>query len=79
VFHDSVEAANAFLDELGRGDGYLYVVDPGSRAAVEFGVYGVPETFFVDREGRIVDKIAGPVDPASLAAVLDAVLVGAAG
>ena len=79
VFQDSVEAANAFLDELGRGDGYLYVVDPGSRAAVEFGVYGVPETFFVDREGRIVDKIAGPVDPASLAAVLDAILAGLAG
>jgi len=79
VFQDSVEAANRFLDELGRGDGYLYVLDPGSRAAVEFGVYGVPETFFVDREGRIVDKIAGPVDSAGLAAALDPILAGSAG
>jgi len=76
VFQDSVDAANRFLDELGRGEGYLYVLDPGSRAAVEFGVYGVPETFFVDREGRIVDKIAGPIDPAGLAAVLEAILAG---
>ncbi len=79
VFQDSVGAANRFLDELGRGNGYLYVLDPGSRAAVEFGVYGVPETFFVDREGRIVDKIAGPVDSASLAAALDPILAGGTG
>ena len=79
VFQDSVGAAGRFLDELGWGDGYLYVLDPGSRAAVEFGVYGVPETFFVDREGRIVDKIAGPVDSAGLAAALDPILAGGAG
>jgi cytochrome c biogenesis protein CcmG/thiol:disulfide interchange protein DsbE len=79
VYQDSVEAAKRFLDELGWGEGYLYVVDPGSRAVVEFGVYGVPETFFVDREGRIVEKIAGPVDGASLAAVLEAVLAPAGG
>jgi cytochrome c biogenesis protein CcmG/thiol:disulfide interchange protein DsbE len=79
VFQDTVEAANLFLDQLGRGEGYLYVVDPGSRAAVEFGVYGVPETFFVDAEGRIVDKIAGPVDFARLSAALDEILDGAGG
>ncbi|MBN2112591.1 MAG: redoxin family protein [Acidimicrobiia bacterium] len=79
IFQDGVEAANGFLDRLGRGEGYLYVVDPGSRAAVEFGVYGVPETFFVDREGRIVDKIAGPVSPGSLAAILEPLLADEAG
>lgn len=79
VFQDSVEAANGFLDQLGRGEGYLYVVDPGSRAAVEFGVYGVPETFFVDREGRIVDKIAGPVSPGSLTAILEPMLADGTG
>jgi len=55
------------------------VVDPGSRAAVEFGVYGIPETFFVDRAGRIVDKAAGPVSPARLTAIIEPMLAEAAG
>lgn len=79
VYQDTVGAAGAFLDELGWGDGYLYVLDPGSRAAVEFGVYGVPETFFVDRSGRIVERIAGPVDGARLASTLDRILAAPAG
>jgi cytochrome c biogenesis protein CcmG/thiol:disulfide interchange protein DsbE len=79
VYQDTVGAAGAFLDELGWGEGYLYVLDPGSRAAVEFGVYGIPETFFVDREGRIVDKITGPVNPVSLAEAIDRALAADAG
>ncbi len=46
---------------------------------MEFGLYGAPETFFVDREGRIVDKIAGPVDSVSLTAALDPILAGGTG
>ncbi len=61
-FQDQRESAVAFLDELGRGEGYRYLTDPGSRAAVEFGVYGVPETFFIDRTGTIVAKITGESD-----------------
>ncbi len=76
VFQDEISAATRFLDELGRGDDYLYVLDPGSRAAVEFGVFGVPETFFIDPEGRIVHKIAGPVDTNRLVAAIDAILAG---
>jgi len=76
---NSLEAANGFLDELGRGEGYLYVWNPEERAAVEFGLFGTPETFFVDRGGRIVDKIAGPVDSISLAEALDQILAGAGG
>lgn len=74
VFQDEEAAAMRFLDQLGWGDGYEYVLDPGSRAAVEFGVFGVPETFFLNREGLLVDKIAGPVDTASLTEKLDAIL-----
>lgn len=75
VYQDRPEAARGFLDELGWGDAdYLYVLDPGSRAAVEFGVFGVPETFFVDRDGTIVAKIAGPVTDASLAGTIDRIL-----
>ena len=71
VFQDTRGAAERFLDQLGRGDGYVYVMDPGSRAAVEFGVFGVPETFFVDQNGVIVDKIAGPVDSTDLVSEIE--------
>lgn len=76
VFQDEPASAMRFLDELGWGVGYEYVLDPGSRAAVEFGVFGVPETFFLNREGLLVDKIAGPVTTASLTETIDAILAG---
>lgn len=75
-FQDQRESAIAFLDELGRGEGYRYVTDPDSRAAVEFGVYGVPETFFIDRTGTIVAKITGETDSALMAEVIDSILAG---
>ena len=75
-FQDQQASAVAFLDELGRGDGYRYVTDPDSRAAVEFGVYGVPETYFIDRTGTIVAKITGESNSWLMAEVLDAILAG---
>ena len=75
-FQDERESAVAFLDELGRGEGYRYVADPDSGGAVEFGVYGVPETYVIDRTGTVVAKITGPSDSRLLAEVLDAVLAG---
>jgi cytochrome c biogenesis protein CcmG/thiol:disulfide interchange protein DsbE len=59
VYQDKADAVKAFLDDLGRP--YDVVVDPDSRAAIDFGMFGVPETFFIDREGRIAGKVAGPV------------------
>lgn len=76
VFQDRPELAIGFLDELGRVEGYRYVTDPGSRAAVEFGVFGIPETFVVDRSGTIVAKITGASSYPLLSGVLDAALAG---
>ncbi|MDR5682507.1 MAG: redoxin domain-containing protein [Armatimonadota bacterium] len=45
--------------------------DRDGRVAVAFGVRGIPETFVVDRAGRIVHRFAGPLDPARLREVLD--------
>ncbi len=56
------EPANArrFLEEL--GDPYVGIgVDRTGRAGVEWGVYGVPETFVIDGQGRIVYKHVGPI------------------
>lgn len=54
--------ANAlgFLAEL--GDPYAGVgADPQGRMALQWGVYGIPETFVVDGSGRIVLRVAGPI------------------
>lgn len=75
-FQDQKAAAVGYLDELGRGDGFAYVTDPDSEAAVEFGVYGVPETFFIDRSGTIIAKITGAATSPVLASVIDAILAG---
>jgi cytochrome c biogenesis protein CcmG/thiol:disulfide interchange protein DsbE len=75
-YQDRPEDAVTFLDEFGRG--YTYATDATSRAALEFGVFGVPETFFVDRNGIVVGKIAGAADPTLLAATLDAMILGEA-
>jgi cytochrome c biogenesis protein CcmG/thiol:disulfide interchange protein DsbE len=67
-----------FLEELGWSEQTIYVDDDRSRASLEFGVLGVPETFFIDRDGTIVAKVSGPVDLNLLTATLDAILLGQA-
>lgn len=74
-YQDRPGPAIGFLDEMGRGPG-RYVTDPGSQLAVDFGVFGIPETFFVDPAGTIVAKITGAADRALLSRVLDAILAG---
>lgn len=74
VYQDRRESAVAFLDELGRG--YDHLVDRQSRAAIDFGVFGVPETFFVDRDGTIVAKITGESTADILSSTLDDILAG---
>jgi cytochrome c biogenesis protein CcmG/thiol:disulfide interchange protein DsbE len=77
VYQDEPGPVNAFLNDLGRGgDNYRYVLDPDSRAAVEFGVFGVPETYFVDAGGIIVGKIQGGVTSSALRSTLNQILAG---
>ena len=74
----SVESGVDFLDELGRSPATHYVRDERSRTAFEFGVLGLPETFFVDRQGTIVGKVSGPVTGDLLAATIEKILLGQA-
>jgi len=76
IYQDDPDHAEAFLDELGWGENYEYVLDPGSRAAIAFGVFGVPETFFIDRDGIIVGKISGESDALLLGSTVDRILQG---
>ena len=53
---------------------YPNVLDERGRTAVRYGVAGVPEKFFLDREGNIVRRINGPLPPEKLREVLDELL-----
>jgi cytochrome c biogenesis protein CcmG/thiol:disulfide interchange protein DsbE len=61
LYKDKPGAALAWLAELGNPYA-ASGADPEGRTAIEFGVYGVPETYLVDREGRIRFKQVGPLD-----------------
>lgn len=76
VYQDRPNQAIAFLDEFGRGVNYSYVVDSESRATVELGVFGVPETFFVDADGIIRGRVQGEIDPIVLVDTIEDLLAG---
>ena len=57
-FQDQKQAALDFMRELG-GD-WPVLEDPGGRTAIGYGVYGIPETFFIGRDGVVRDKKVGP-------------------
>ena len=70
---DKPEAARAFLDDL--GDPFERIgSDPSGRAGIDWGVYGVPETYVVDGEGRIRYKHVGPLSEEDLNSVILPVL-----
>ena len=58
VFEDTEEATRKFLSETGVP--YPQVYDPKSTVAVDYGVSGVPETYFINRQGIIVKKYIFP-------------------
>ena len=70
-YKDAPDKARGFLARYGNPYGFVGV-DGNGRAAIEWGVYGVPETFIVGREGTIVYKMVGPVTPDNIDSVLKA-------
>jgi cytochrome c biogenesis protein CcmG/thiol:disulfide interchange protein DsbE len=73
---DRPEDTRRFLDTYGWGTNYSYLDDPDARAGVEFGTFGVPETFVIDREGLVTHKFTGPVTYDELAAEINRALTG---
>jgi cytochrome c biogenesis protein CcmG, thiol:disulfide interchange protein DsbE len=66
-YKDQAAAARRFLGRYGNP--YFAVgVDGNGRAAIEWGVYGMPETFVVNGRGEIVYKHVGPITPETLEA-----------
>ena len=61
-YKDQPADAEKWLTEL--GDPYTRTgADINGRVAIDWGVYGVPETFVIDRQGRIAYKQIGPINP----------------
>jgi cytochrome c biogenesis protein CcmG/thiol:disulfide interchange protein DsbE len=64
-YKDRPENARRFLEELGNP--YAAIgVDARGRSAIDWGVYGVPETFLVGPDGTIIRKFIGPILPENL-------------
>ena len=68
-YKDEPENARRFLGRYGNPF-TAAGADPNGRAAIEWGVYGVPETFVVGRDGRIAYKLVGPITPENLEATI---------
>jgi cytochrome c biogenesis protein CcmG, thiol:disulfide interchange protein DsbE len=69
AYKDQPDNARRFLGRFGNpfvANG----VDTNGRAAIEWGVYGVPETFVIGRDGRITYKLIGPITPNNLEQVV---------
>jgi cytochrome c biogenesis protein CcmG, thiol:disulfide interchange protein DsbE len=76
LYEDSPDRGREFQQELG-GDWPLF--QQNRQAVVDFGVRGPPETYIVDAQGMIFDKITGPVSPGQLEALVDAAAHAAPG
>jgi cytochrome c biogenesis protein CcmG, thiol:disulfide interchange protein DsbE len=68
VYEDDEARTQAFLVQ--RGSSYPAVLDPEGRAAIVYGVSGVPETFLIDGGGRVLEKHVGPLDPGTIAKLI---------
>jgi cytochrome c biogenesis protein CcmG, thiol:disulfide interchange protein DsbE len=75
-YQDKEEPAKRFLARFGHT--FPNAPDPAGRVSVDYGVYGVPETYFIDRRGRLRFKQVGPVTDELLKRELDALLAEAA-
>ncbi|MBC7156698.1 MAG: DsbE family thiol:disulfide interchange protein [Rhodobacteraceae bacterium] len=75
-YKDSQANALKFLDDLGNPFTAVGADEQG-RTAIDWGVYGVPETYVVDGEGRILARVAGAITRNSVAYSLRPALDGA--
>lgn len=76
AYQDEPADSRAFLEEEGISQATDYLIDERSRAAIAFGVFGIPETYFIDPEGVVVGRIIGPTDAFTLGSAIDAIRRG---
>ena len=72
--HDKEEDARAFMKKFGIT--YLNGPDPNGKIAVDYAVWGIPQTSFIDPQGRITYKHAGELKLSIIATKLDEAMRG---
>ena len=77
LYNDRPGNGVQWISQMG-GQSYPSVTDDESRTAIDYGLYGVPETFIVDASGRIAYKHLGPITERVLRQWIDSLMPGAA-
>lgn len=70
VYQDSPDAAREYTDHLGNT--WPSLLDDNGRTALAFGVFGIPETFFIGPDGVIAGRHIGPIDAQTLVTGIEA-------
>ena len=73
LYNDKEQFGLDWIEKMG-GQSYPSLSDPGARTAIDYGLYGVPETFVVDQRGLVAHKFTGPVTSQQLSFVIDSLL-----
>jgi cytochrome c biogenesis protein CcmG/thiol:disulfide interchange protein DsbE len=73
LYRDTREPALAWIENMG-GQSYPSIDDSEARMAIDYGLYGVPETFFIDAKGIVAHKEVGPVNEAILRKWIDSLM-----
>jgi len=74
VYQDSVEAARDYTARMGNT--WPSVVDADGRTAIAYGIFGIPETFFIRPDGVIAGRHIGPIDEETLVTGIEAIRPG---
>ena len=72
VYQDSAENARGFMGRYGQT--YPGLIDPDGRTAIDYGVFGIPETFFIDAAGVVRSRQIGAVTADDLRRQIAAIL-----
>jgi cytochrome c biogenesis protein CcmG, thiol:disulfide interchange protein DsbE len=73
LYNDVTPNGLAWIEQMG-GQTYPSLQDARTRTAIDYGLYGVPETFFIGRDGRVAYKHVGPVTEGVLRHKVDSLL-----
>ena len=60
-YRDNLDSAKEFINEFGNPYSQI-IIDNKGALSVEFGAYGVPETFIIDKNKKIIRKFIGPLN-----------------
>lgn len=72
LYDDDAELARRYVGK--HGAAFPTLLDPGNHVAIDYGVVGVPETFFLDQRGRVFKKHTGPLDFQTMVETLEILL-----